>query len=668
MEDGKTWRHFCTHQILKKMRADRYGALFANPVLESDDSIITPEVKNAYRAIIENPMDYKTVKSKLQSDIYQSPLEFHDDMLLIYDNCMKFNPAVGVNKWIHDAAASNKSKFEKLWSSSQDKINSLLAKPKTEDKDHVDNDTLESGNENNIPEVVPSQSQSGSQPADSSLLEKPEADTQSQLPNNTNPETLETASSVLDSHIESPTQSQVDADMDSSPSAPGSTVDSTFKVKFRLSLQSIKDYREYRVDTMSKVVILPHHLINEPPPPDVLDPTIVLQSPVLSETVSDAIPSARIEAVSTPQKECSTTAALVDEQPVSMEITIPETTKEVVYTDLPESEETDVDFGERPPIATRQEDGFLRSNWLTENECNQLFPHCSIIGLQPRKYKYTRADATLRTIYNELFLSDHSEPKPYSNDDLLESIVEEDYTLKHHKAVHFSVKKPSKESRRLLKQLPEFGDYGSTSQCDEESWLPSPYYQETVHDSCESLVSSYSEEVEDSPGARFHTLRIDVESEATFGVSIITEQALCENGFTKVPKCNYFIRCTPEVGFRSSNYGFYKAEEDVFMHGTSILRHLRLYLINCGATCIELSRRMVSFADLIYQHGTSSAIYELYLKSKSTNLKHPEFFVLTDAGAISYATCVDVLWRLQTVTSALPKPFVILHVLCRNMS
>lgn len=44
------------------MRSDRYGNLFATPVLEASDSIIPPSVKDNYRIVIRKPMDYKTVK------------------------------------------------------------------------------------------------------------------------------------------------------------------------------------------------------------------------------------------------------------------------------------------------------------------------------------------------------------------------------------------------------------------------------------------------------------------------------------------------------------------------------------------------------------------------------------------------------------------------------
>lgn len=46
--------------------------------------------------------------------MYSKPEEFFDDMKLIYDNCMRFNPPVGASKWAHDAAMSNLKKFTKM--------------------------------------------------------------------------------------------------------------------------------------------------------------------------------------------------------------------------------------------------------------------------------------------------------------------------------------------------------------------------------------------------------------------------------------------------------------------------------------------------------------------------------------------------------------------------
>lgn len=44
------------------MRGDRFGPLFANPVLEASDSVIPPVVKESYKVVISKPMDYSTVK------------------------------------------------------------------------------------------------------------------------------------------------------------------------------------------------------------------------------------------------------------------------------------------------------------------------------------------------------------------------------------------------------------------------------------------------------------------------------------------------------------------------------------------------------------------------------------------------------------------------------
>lgn len=45
----------------------------------------------SYPVIVKNPMDYSTIKAKLNLNCYATEEDFKDDMNLIFDNCLLFN-------------------------------------------------------------------------------------------------------------------------------------------------------------------------------------------------------------------------------------------------------------------------------------------------------------------------------------------------------------------------------------------------------------------------------------------------------------------------------------------------------------------------------------------------------------------------------------------------
>ena len=45
-----------------------------------------------YYKVIKNPMDFGTIKTKLEASEYNTPSDFHHDMLLVKSNCCKYNP------------------------------------------------------------------------------------------------------------------------------------------------------------------------------------------------------------------------------------------------------------------------------------------------------------------------------------------------------------------------------------------------------------------------------------------------------------------------------------------------------------------------------------------------------------------------------------------------
>ena len=71
-------------------RADEYE-IFKEPVSESD----VP----GYREIITNPMDFGTMRSKIEQGKYgegsDAAAKFYEDFLLVFDNCYQFNDGGG---------------------------------------------------------------------------------------------------------------------------------------------------------------------------------------------------------------------------------------------------------------------------------------------------------------------------------------------------------------------------------------------------------------------------------------------------------------------------------------------------------------------------------------------------------------------------------------------
>ncbi|XP_035693487.1 SWR1 complex bromodomain subunit bdf1-like [Branchiostoma floridae] len=53
---------------------------------------VDPAVAPDYYNIIKQPMDFSTIKKKLEGGQYNSMEEFHSDMQLIKSNCFQYNP------------------------------------------------------------------------------------------------------------------------------------------------------------------------------------------------------------------------------------------------------------------------------------------------------------------------------------------------------------------------------------------------------------------------------------------------------------------------------------------------------------------------------------------------------------------------------------------------
>ncbi|KAL8161510.1 hypothetical protein V2J09_012999 [Rumex salicifolius] len=81
-------------------RRDEYN-VFAEPV--------DPAQVEDYNEIIKDPMDFGTMRAKLQEDMYRSLPQFQHDVFLIFRNAMHFNPSTTVYfkqaRTLHDMAS-----------------------------------------------------------------------------------------------------------------------------------------------------------------------------------------------------------------------------------------------------------------------------------------------------------------------------------------------------------------------------------------------------------------------------------------------------------------------------------------------------------------------------------------------------------------------------------
>ena len=65
-----------------------------------------------YTSYIEQPMDYLTIRRKLDSKSYEHPLAFVDDIALVFDNALKFNHTNELYRKFHTERASSFQQHE----------------------------------------------------------------------------------------------------------------------------------------------------------------------------------------------------------------------------------------------------------------------------------------------------------------------------------------------------------------------------------------------------------------------------------------------------------------------------------------------------------------------------------------------------------------------------
>ena len=99
--------------ITNQFYDDPIGSIFREPVKFKE-----------YTRIIQKPMDYSQIKSKLENNQYKNLSEWVDDFHLIYNNAVKFNQGDKDSEYICGIAQYFLKKFDKIVSDLQKTLSS----------------------------------------------------------------------------------------------------------------------------------------------------------------------------------------------------------------------------------------------------------------------------------------------------------------------------------------------------------------------------------------------------------------------------------------------------------------------------------------------------------------------------------------------------------------
>ncbi|CAH8357380.1 unnamed protein product [Eruca vesicaria subsp. sativa] len=108
--------------LLTKLMKHKDGWVFNVPV---DAKVLG---LHDYHSIVKEPMDLGTVKGKLGSGLYESPLDFAEDVRLTFKNAILYNP---VGHEVHSMAKFFLKMFEEKWGSIKVQFDNLSRKVKT---------------------------------------------------------------------------------------------------------------------------------------------------------------------------------------------------------------------------------------------------------------------------------------------------------------------------------------------------------------------------------------------------------------------------------------------------------------------------------------------------------------------------------------------------------
>lgn len=99
-------------RILKAILLLKESSIFKTPVIPTDT--FAPD----YLEIIESPMDFKTIGTKLQSHLYHRAQDFEADVRLVFSNCLLYNgPLNSINLMANKVEQDfNRQLIQTAWS------------------------------------------------------------------------------------------------------------------------------------------------------------------------------------------------------------------------------------------------------------------------------------------------------------------------------------------------------------------------------------------------------------------------------------------------------------------------------------------------------------------------------------------------------------------------
>ncbi|EPR78972.1 Transcription factor [Spraguea lophii 42_110] len=93
-------------ETFQKLKKNANAQPFLHPV-----DYVTLNIPD-YPEIIKHPMDLSTVKKKLETKEYESPEDFKNDIILIIDNCLLYNPE---GNYVNKMAKDFQKYFNSIW-------------------------------------------------------------------------------------------------------------------------------------------------------------------------------------------------------------------------------------------------------------------------------------------------------------------------------------------------------------------------------------------------------------------------------------------------------------------------------------------------------------------------------------------------------------------------
>lgn len=94
--------------VLRSVRKHKWAWIFEDPVDVEGLKLYD------YFDIVKTPMDFKTIRGKIDNKLYSTPFGFRDDMRLCFSNCVLYNPKGSDH---HVMALTLSDEFEKRWES-----------------------------------------------------------------------------------------------------------------------------------------------------------------------------------------------------------------------------------------------------------------------------------------------------------------------------------------------------------------------------------------------------------------------------------------------------------------------------------------------------------------------------------------------------------------------